>query len=127
MTHPDDRHDTVRKPGPGRGAGRGSGTSSGSDPKLVTEPAENDPLVREVRRHRDRRAAWRREGDISVAGRLAQIGVLGWIIVGPMLAGLFFGRWLDAHFGTGLFWTAPLLLAGLGLGGWFAWKWMHSK
>ena len=91
------------------------------------QPGQNDPLVREVRRERDRRAAWRQEGDVSVARRLAQIGVLGWIIVGPMLAGLFFGRWLDARFGSGLFWSAPLLMLGLGLGGWFAWKWMHSK
>ena len=99
---------------------------SDKDPHPAPEPVENDPLVREVRRHRDRRAAWRLEGDVSVARRLAQIGVLGWIIVSPMLAGLFFGRWLDARFGTGLFWTAPLLMVGLGLGGWFAWKWMHS-
>lgn len=91
------------------------------------DPAENDPLVREVRRQRSRRAKWLQEGDISVARRLAQIGVLGWIIVGPMLAGLFLGRWLDAQFGSGLFWTAPLLMVGLGLGGWFAWKWMHSE
>ncbi len=36
---------------------------------------------------RDRHARWLREGDMSVARRLAQIGVLGWIIVTPMLAG----------------------------------------
>lgn len=91
------------------------------------KPGQDDPLVREVRRERDRRAAWRLEGDVSLTRRLAQIGVLGWIIVGPMLAGLFFGRWLDARFGSGLFWSAPLLMLGLGLGGWFAWKWMHSE
>ncbi len=39
---------------------------------------------------------WLREGDMSVGRRLAQIGVLGWIFVVPTLAGLFFGRWLDA-------------------------------
>lgn len=91
----------------------------------MTGPDE-DPLIREVREHQARRAAWRRDGEASVARRLAQIGVLGWIIVAPMLGGVFLGRWLDARFDTGLFWTAPLLMLGLGLGGLFAWRWMGS-
>ena len=64
---------------------------------------------------------------MSVGRRLAQIGVLGWITVTPMLAGMFFGRWLDARLETGIFWTAPLLMLGLGLGGWTAWKWMNAQ
>ncbi len=92
----------------------------------MSEPDEKDPLVHEVRRRKARREAWLREGDMSVTRRLAQIGVLGWIIVFPMLVGLFAGRWLDQHFGTGLFWSAPLLIVGLALGGWFAWKWMKN-
>ncbi|MDP2079701.1 MAG: AtpZ/AtpI family protein [Pseudotabrizicola sp.] len=92
----------------------------------VTGPEERDPLLDEVRKHQARRAAWLQDGEASVARRLAQIGVLGWIIVAPMLAGVFLGRWLDRWFETGLFWTAPLLMVGLGLGGWFAWRWMGS-
>jgi ATP synthase protein I len=92
----------------------------------MTKPEDKDPLIREVRRHQARRAAWARDGEASVARRLAQIGVLGWIIVAPMLGGIFLGRWLDTRFDTGLFWTAPLLMVGLGLGGWFAWRWMGS-
>lgn len=102
-------------------------TPPDAPPETGPDPSENDPLVREVRRHRSRRAAWLQEGDISIGRRLAQIGVLGWIIVGPMLAGLFLGRWLDVLFDSGLFWTAPLLMVGLVLGGWFAWKWMHRE
>lgn len=92
----------------------------------MSQPDEKDPLIHEVRQHQARRAAWARDGEASVARRLAQIGVLGWIIVAPMLGGIFLGRWLDDLFDTGLFWTAPLLLVGLGLGGWFAWRWMGS-
>ena len=92
----------------------------------MTEPDEKDPLIREVRTHQARRAAWERDGEASVGRRLAQIGVLGWIIVAPMLGGIALGRWLDGRFDTGLFWTAPLLMVGLGLGGWFAWRWMDS-
>ena len=101
-------------------------------PTTPVEPAppvkpEDDPLVSEVRLRRDRRERWRREGDMSVGRRLAQIGVLGWILVAPTLAGLFCGRWLDARLSTGIFWTAPLMLLGLCLGGWTAWKWMNSR
>ena len=91
------------------------------------DPPEPDPLVEEIRRVAARRARWLREGDISVGRRLAQIGVLGWILVLPTLAGLFFGRWLDARFETGIFWSAPLMLVGLCLGGWTAWKWMTTE
>ena len=61
----------------------------------------------------------------SAAGS-AQIGVLGWIIVVPTLIGLFLGRWLDHAFQSELFWTGPLLLLGLALGCWSAWKWVNS-
>ena len=92
----------------------------------MTDPNDKDPLVRSVRLRGDRHRRWLREGEPSVAHRLAQIGVLGWIIIVPMLIGIFAGRWLDQRFGTGLFWTAPLLLLGTALGGWSAWKWMKS-
>jgi ATP synthase protein I len=88
---------------------------------------ETDPLVEEIRKHRARRDRWLREGDMSVGRRLAQIGVLGWIFVVPTLAGLFFGRWLDVQFGTGIFWSAPMMLLGLCIGGWTAWKWMNAR
>ncbi len=91
----------------------------------MTAP-DQDPLFKGIQRSADRYRRWQREGDPSVAHRLAQIGVLGWIIVIPMLMGVFIGRWLDQTFGTGLFWTAPLLLLGAVLGCWSAWKWMQN-
>jgi ATP synthase protein I len=90
------------------------------------KPDEDDPLVKGVRLRGERRRRWLREGDPSVARRLAQIGVLGWIIVVPTLIGVFAGRWLDRMFNSGLFWTAPLLMLGLALGCWSAWKWMTN-
>jgi ATP synthase protein I len=88
---------------------------------------DEDPLVTQTRLRRDRRDRWLREGDMSVGRRLAQIGVLGWIFVVPTLAGLFLGRWIDARAGSGIFWSAPLMLLGLCLGGWTAWKWMNTR
>jgi ATP synthase protein I len=91
----------------------------------VTTP-EQDPLFKGVQRQSERFRRWQREGDPSVAHRLAQIGVLGWIIVVPMLLGVFAGRWLDQKFHSGLFCTAPLLMLGAVLGCWSAWKWIQS-
>ena len=88
---------------------------------------DQDAMIEGVRQRRRREARARREGEPSVGARLAQIGVLGWIIVTPALLGVFAGGWLDRHFASGLFWTAPLLLVGIGLGGWSAWKWTHAQ
>ena len=90
------------------------------------DPDDHDPLVKEVRLRAARRQRALLEGEPSVAHRLAQIGVLGWIIVTPILIGIFAGRWLDQRFNSGLFFTAPLLMLGVGLGCWSAFKWVKS-
>jgi ATP synthase protein I len=88
---------------------------------------EPDGLLHSVRRHRRRQQRWLREGQPSMARFIGQIGVLGWIIVAPTLIGLFIGREIDRHFGTGIFWSAPLLLVGVVIGCWSAWRWMHMQ
>lgn len=63
----------------------------------------------------------------SVVRNLGQIGVLGWQIVLPGLIGLAAGRGLDRHFMSGIFWTAGLLVCGLALGCWSAWRWVQRQ
>ena len=87
---------------------------------------EEDKLFKSIQRTAEQYRRWQRDGDPSVGHRLAQIGVLGWIIVVPMLIGIFTGRWLDQKFQSGVFFTAPLLMLGAVLGCWSAWKWMQS-
>ncbi len=91
------------------------------------DPNERDPLVRGARVSGARHKRWLREGEPTLGRRLAQIGVLGWIIVVPMLLGVFLGRWLDRSLHSGVFWTAPLMLIGLALGCWSAWKWIKDS
>lgn len=90
-------------------------------------PGEPDGLLDSVRRQRQRQQRWLREGEPSLARFIGQIGVLGWIIVAPTLIGLFAGRWLDHRFESGIFWSAPLLLIGVVIGCWSAWRWMHAQ
>jgi len=86
-----------------------------------------DGLLRQVRMRRRREQAWQREGAPTVARFIGQIGVLGWMIVTPALIGLFAGRYLDHRLGTGIFWSAPLLIVGVAIGFWAAWRWMHQQ
>ena len=92
-----------------------------------TEEAEKDPLFRSTRLRAARERQARREGPPRVARYLAQIGTLGWMIVVPALLGLFLGRWIDRSLGTGIFWSAPLLMLGVGLGCWSGWRWMQKQ
>ena len=80
-----------------------------------------------VKRDVQRRRRWLIEGDPTLARQFARVGVLGWLIVAPTLLGVLVGHWIDGQFGTGIFWSAPMLLAGLVLGCWLAWKWIQKS
>lgn len=100
-----------------------------SDAPRVPERGEaaGDRLVEQVRLRSARNARWLHEGAPALARHLGQIGVLGWLIVVPTLLGLFAGRWIDRRLGTGLTFAAALLVLGLVLGSWSAWKWVHAE
>jgi len=91
----------------------------------MSAPQETD-FVHMIRRAVARLRRGRAEGEPSVSWQLGQIGVLGWIVVTPLLAGLFLGRWLDRQFVSGVFWTAALIFVGGCFGFWSAWRWMHD-
>jgi ATP synthase protein I len=94
---------------------------------MTQQPGNHESLDEAVRRRQRRRARWQREGERSIGQNLAMIGALGWTIVTPTLIGIFAGRWLDRHFGMGIFWTLALLVVGLALGCTLAWKRMYSE
>ncbi|MCB9994595.1 MAG: AtpZ/AtpI family protein [Hyphomicrobiaceae bacterium] len=93
----------------------------------MTMPDKDDPLAKTVRRREQRKKRELREGEASVAQSLAQIGVLGGMVVVPTLIGTFVGRWLDHMFQSHILFTASLLLGGAVLGGWSAWRWMNGQ
>jgi len=88
-------------------------------------PEEDRTWIAQLRQQWERQQRSRREGEPSLLHQLASVGVLGWVVVVPTLLGIALGRWLDAHWHTGITFTAALLLLGLVLGGWSAWRWMH--
>ena len=88
---------------------------------------DRDRLEDAVRTRRERRDLWERMGERSIGQNLAMIGSLGWVIVAPILAGIFLGRWLDRIFDSGLFWTLGLLVLGVAIGAVLAWKRMEQE
>lgn len=95
--------------------------------KADNGPDHPEHLDEAVRMRRERRARWQQEGERSIGQNLAMIGVLGWAIIIPTLIGVFAGRWLDHEFGTGIFWTLGLLVAGLAVGCSLAWRRIHRE
>lgn len=79
-------------------------------------------LDRAVLRRTDRTERARREGVRTILQNLGMMGALGWLLAVPPLLSGFLGRWLDRTLGTGFELTAALLVAGVGLGGWLAWR-----
>ena len=94
---------------------------------MTDSPDHPEHLDEAVRKRRERRSSWQREGERSIGQNLAMIGALGWTIVTPTLVGIFAGRWLDRAFGMGLFWTLALLTVGLATGCALAWKRIHRE
>jgi ATP synthase protein I len=95
--------------------------------KTDNGPDHPEDLGEAVQTRRERRARWQEEGERSIGQNLAMIGVLGWTIVIPTLIGVFAGRGLDSEFGSGIFWTLGLLVAGLTIGSALAWRWIHRE
>jgi ATP synthase protein I len=94
---------------------------------MTDEQGHPERLDEAVKKRRERREQFKREGERSIGQNLALIGALGWTIVTPTLLGVFGGRWLDRTFGTGIFWTLGLLVLGLAIGCTIAWKRMHHE
>jgi ATP synthase protein I len=83
---------------------------------------EDDPFVGEIRRQAERARAGRQ---MTFWQGLGLVGAIGWMVSLPAVLGALLGRWLDARFASGIFWTLSLLVTGLALGCASAWR--HAR
>ena len=58
---------------------------------------------------------------------LGMLGIIGWSVSVPSVAGALLGAWLDRHHPGQRSWTLSLLVAGLVLGCANAWHWISAE
>ncbi len=99
----------------------------------MTDPLENP--------HSKDATAFSREIGVKVARKLkaqrnptpgvwfglGMMGLIGWSVVVPTLLGALLGLWLDRTYPGGRSWTLALLVAGLALGCFNAWRWVAKE
>ena len=100
---------------------------TGKEPNERRARREERELQEAVERAHRRREHWLRTGEWPLGRALAMMGRFGWMMVVPILLGVFVGRWLDRTFNTGVFWSAALVFAGAASGFWAVWKRMDSE
>ena len=64
----------------------------------------------------------KREGAPNVWRSVGLVGLIGWSVVLPMLAGIAVGIWIDRQWPSRFSWTLMLLVAGLAAGCANAWN-----
>jgi len=94
----------------------------------ASEPSKAEPtFAEEVGAKAFRKLQARREGNQGVWFGLGTMGVVGWSVVVPTLAGAALGLWLDKRYPGTHTWTLALLVAGLVLGCANAWMWVARE
>jgi len=84
-------------------------------------------LVSEVGRQAKRRLRSIHHPTRGLWFGLGMMGLVGWSVVVPTLAGAILGVWLDEHYPASFSWTLTLLMSGLIVGCWNAWRWVIEE
>jgi len=82
---------------------------------------------REVGRKEKRRLRAIRTGKRSAWLGLGMLGLIGWSVAIPSLAGVALGLWIDRHYPGKFSWTLMLLIGGLITGSLNAWRWVERE
>ena len=98
----------------------------------MSEPIEKPPgpdrdFASRVSAQADRRLKARRNPGAGVWFGLGMMGLIGWSVVVPTLIGAALGQWIDSQHPGGRSWTLALLVTGLLLGCWNAWRWVANQ
>ncbi|CAN5752872.1 AtpZ/AtpI family protein [soil metagenome] len=94
----------------------------------INRPSPGGPtLAGQVGAKAARKLKARRRGTPGVWFGLGMMGLIGWSVTVPTLLGAALGLWLDTHHPGTRSWTLALLVAGLLIGCWNAWRWVAKE
>lgn len=94
---------------------------------MNNEPKKEPDLAGKIGAKAARKLKARRNEAPGIWFGLGMMGLIGWAIVVPTLLGAALGLWLDKQFPGGRSWTLALLVAGLLLGCFNAWRWVEQQ
>jgi ATP synthase protein I len=69
----------------------------------------------------------RQDGVQGVWSGLGMMGLIGWSVAIPTLLGAALGLWLDKRYSSPHSWTLALLVVGLAIGCFNAWRWVVKE
>ncbi len=98
-----------------------------NEDRKPTSPSRETDLGREVRTQAARKRKAQRGLKRSIWFGLGMSGLIGWSVMVPTLAGAALGVWVDNHYPSRISWTLTLLLLGLIIGCFSAWRWIASE
>jgi ATP synthase protein I len=93
------------------------------------KPPANDELdlAGQVGAKAARKLRARRHPTAGIWFGLGMMGLIGWSVAIPTLLGAALGLWLDGRYSGGRSWTLALLVAGLTIGCFNAWRWINKE
>ncbi|MDP8306433.1 MAG: AtpZ/AtpI family protein [Candidatus Chlorobium antarcticum] len=88
---------------------------------------DREPLSRKIGSSEQRKLKARKQSIRNIWFGFSLFGLVGWSVAIPTLVGIAFGIWIDNHYPSSRSWTLMLLVAGLCIGCWNAWRWMLQE
>ena len=88
---------------------------------------EETNFSRQVGAQAARKRKAQRGAKRSIWFGLGMSGLIGWSVTVPTLIGSALGIWVDNRYPSRFSWTLMLLLVGLIIGCFTAWRWMDSE
>lgn len=99
--------------------------TAGKPTDKITPPGH--ALAEQVGAQARRKLKARRRGNASVWFGLGMMGLIGWSVAVPTLVGAALGLWLDKYHAGRHAWTLALMVAGLAIGCFNAWRWIVKE
>lgn len=98
-----------------------------SDKPVQKKLSADQTLAHQVGIKAARKLRARRRGAAGIWFGLGMMGLVGWSVAVPTLVGAGMGLWLDKHYPGKHAWTLTLLVAGLVIGCFNAWRWIAKE